>query len=85
VKDGILGAHKLDHVSQPADSALDVAATLYDLGSETAQSSARESAEGRRPRQEPGQSSDGWCGCCGGWSWLDGTPSGPGLKEILPR
>jgi len=36
---------QLDIVYQPADSALDVAATLYDLGSETAQSAARESAE----------------------------------------
>ncbi|MGH9098742.1 MAG: hypothetical protein ACRDV8_00730, partial [Acidimicrobiales bacterium] len=36
---------QLDVIYQPADSALDVAATLYDLGSETAQSAARESAE----------------------------------------
>jgi hypothetical protein len=36
---------QLDVVYQPADSALDVAATLYDLGSETAQSATRESAE----------------------------------------
>jgi hypothetical protein len=36
---------QLDVVYQPADSAVDVAATLYDLGSETAQSAARESAE----------------------------------------
>ena len=34
-----------DVVYQLADSALDVAATLYNLGSETAQSAARESAE----------------------------------------
>ena len=38
-------ALQLDVVYQPADSAIDVAATLYDLGSETAQSAARESAE----------------------------------------
>jgi hypothetical protein len=38
-------ALQLDVVYQPADSALDVAATLYDLGSETAQPAARESAE----------------------------------------
>ena len=36
---------QLDVVYQPADSALDVAATLYDLGSETAQSAAPKSAE----------------------------------------
>ncbi|MHB1987278.1 MAG: hypothetical protein ACYCSF_04735 [Acidimicrobiales bacterium] len=36
---------QLDVVYQPADSALDVAATLYDLGSETAQSAAPRSAE----------------------------------------
>ncbi len=35
----------LDIVYQPADSSIDVAATLYDLGSETAQSAARESTE----------------------------------------
>jgi len=33
---------QLDVVYQPADSALDVAATLYDLGSETAQSAAQD-------------------------------------------
>ncbi len=26
-----------------------------------------------RPRGEPGQSSDGWCGWGGGWSWCDAT------------
>jgi hypothetical protein len=36
---------QLDVVCQSADSALDVAATLYDLGSETAQSAAPGSAE----------------------------------------
>jgi hypothetical protein len=36
---------QLDVVYQLADSALDVAATLYDLGSETAQPAAREGAE----------------------------------------
>ena len=36
---------QLDVVYQPADSALDVAATLYDLGSETAQTAAPRSAE----------------------------------------
>ncbi len=36
---------QLDVVYQPADSALDVAATLYDLGSETAQSAAQVGAE----------------------------------------
>jgi len=36
---------QLDVVYQPADSAVDVAATLYDLGSETAQSAAPRSAE----------------------------------------
>jgi len=36
---------QLDVVYQPADSALDAAATLYDLGSETAQSAAPRSAE----------------------------------------
>jgi hypothetical protein len=36
---------QLDIVYQPAGSALDVAATLYDLGSETAQSAAPRSAE----------------------------------------
>jgi len=36
---------QLDVVYQPADSALDVAATLYDLGSETAQSAAQVRAE----------------------------------------
>jgi site-specific DNA recombinase len=36
---------QLDVVYQPADSALDVAATLYDLGSETAQSAAPRRAE----------------------------------------
>jgi len=41
----LLDALQLDVVYQPADSAIDVAATLYDLGSETAQSAARERAE----------------------------------------
>lgn len=36
---------QLDVVYQPADSAIDVAATLYDLGSETAQSAAQVRAE----------------------------------------
>ena len=36
---------QLDVVCQPADSAVDVAATLYDLGNETAQSAAPRSAE----------------------------------------
>jgi len=36
---------QLDVVYQPAEGALDVAATLYDLAGETAQSAARESAE----------------------------------------
>jgi hypothetical protein len=36
---------QLDVVYQPADSALDVAATLYDLGSETARSAAQVRAE----------------------------------------
>ncbi|MHB8329455.1 MAG: hypothetical protein ACYDD6_07530 [Acidimicrobiales bacterium] len=40
----LLDAMQLDVVYQPADSALDVAATLYDLAGETAQSAARESA-----------------------------------------
>jgi hypothetical protein len=38
-------ALQLEVVCQPADSAIEVAATLYDLGSETAQSAARENAE----------------------------------------
>jgi len=41
----MFNALQLDVVYQPADSALDVAATLYDLGSETAQSAAPRSAE----------------------------------------
>jgi len=41
----LLDSLQLDVVYQPADSALDVAATLYDLGSETAQSAAPKSAE----------------------------------------
>ena len=41
----LLDALQLDVVYQPADSALDVAATLYDLGSETVQSAAREIAQ----------------------------------------
>ncbi len=48
-------ALQLDVVCQPADSALDVAATLYDLGNETAQSAAPRSAEdwyGTCPRQD---------------------------------
>ena len=41
----LFDALQLDIVYQPVDSGLDVAATPYDLGSETAQSAARESAE----------------------------------------
>jgi hypothetical protein len=41
----LFDALQLDLVYQPADSAIDVAVTLYDLDSETAQSTARESAE----------------------------------------
>ncbi len=41
----LFDALQLDVVYRPAESALDVAATLYDLGSETAQSAARESTE----------------------------------------
>ncbi len=41
----LFDALQLDVVYQPADSTVDVAVTLYDRGSETAQSAARESAE----------------------------------------
>ena len=41
----LFDALQLDVVYQPAEGAIDVAATLYDLGSETTQSAVRESAE----------------------------------------
>ena len=41
----LFDALQLDVVYQPADSAVDVAVTLYDLGSETAQSAAPRRAE----------------------------------------
>lgn len=59
----LFDALQLDVVFQPADCALDVAVTLYDGGDNAPTARQRLARRtGWRPRQEPGQSSDGWSG-----------------------